>query len=91
MVWIYWNTNTKLGGLVGESQMILFAFDPKGLASLRHLMAVVEVIDGLFEPNRDEQADCDGRDMDGKILPCAHDFVGCMNLEHSYCVFLIGC
>jgi hypothetical protein len=60
----YWNTNAKLGELIGHAQVVLFAFDPKGLASLSDLMAVVKVFDGLFEPNRDEQADCDGRNMD---------------------------
>ena len=54
-------------------------------------MAVVEVLHGLFEPNCDEQADCDGRNMDEEILPCAHRAVRCMNVEHRYCVFPIGC
>jgi hypothetical protein len=87
----YLNTNAKLHGLLGDAQMVLFAFDPKGLARLRHLMAVVVVLDGLFEPNCDEQANCDGRNMDEKILPCAHRVVGGMDVEHRYCVFLIGC
>ena len=87
----YSNANAKLNGLLGDAQIVLFAFDLEGLASLRHSMAVVEVLHGLFEPNCDEQADCDGRNMDEEILPCAHRAVRCMNVEHRYCVFPIGC
>jgi hypothetical protein len=79
----HWNTSANLSRLAGDVHMVLFALDPKGLAKLRHLMTVVEVLDGLFEPNRDEQADCDGRDVDEKILPRSYGFVGCMNVEHG--------
>jgi hypothetical protein len=65
----YWNTIAKLGDLVGQAQVVLFAFDPEGFASLCDPMAVVKVLDCLFEPNRDEQPDCNGRDMYEKILP----------------------
>ena len=61
-----WNTNAKLRELVGEAQVVLLAFDPKGLASLRNLMAVMKILDGLFKPERDEQTDCDRRNMDKK-------------------------
>jgi hypothetical protein len=46
----YWNTNAKLRELVGEAQVVLFTFDPKRLASLRNLMSVMKILDGLFKP-----------------------------------------
>jgi len=74
----------------GEHELVYVALLGERATDLRHLMAVVEVLDGLFEPNCDEQADSDGRNMDEKILPCAHGVVRWMDIEHRYCVFLVG-
>jgi hypothetical protein len=74
-----------------EKRDVVLHFFVQRCASFGDLVPMMEELDGLLEPNCDEQADCDGRNMDEKILPCAHGVVGCMDVEHRYCLFLIGC
>jgi hypothetical protein len=45
-------------------------------------MAVVEVFDGLFEGDCDEQADTDGADVDEEVFPRVGWGVGWVDVEH---------
>jgi hypothetical protein len=63
----YGHTTAKLHSLVGEAQMVLFAFDPKGLASLRDLMAVVRELNGLFEADGLRGAMADWEDFGASL------------------------
>jgi hypothetical protein len=51
----------ELLGKEGEVSLIGGAFVVQGLACVGDLMVVMEVFDGLFEDDGDEQAEDDGR------------------------------
>jgi hypothetical protein len=47
-----------------------------GLAQLGTLMVLVNELDGLFEADRDEDADRDRTDVNEEVLPRWSDFCG---------------
>jgi hypothetical protein len=47
------------------------------------LMAVMEVFDGLFEADGDEEADDDGGDVDEEVAPGGGGVVGGVDVEHG--------
>jgi hypothetical protein len=46
-------------------------------------MAVVEVLDGLFEADGDEESEDDGGDVDEEVAPGAGGVVGWVDVEHG--------
>jgi hypothetical protein len=52
-------------------------------AGLIKLMQVMEMFDGLFQSNRNQQADGYRRNMNDEVLPRMDRFVGRMNVEHT--------
>jgi len=56
--------------------MIANEFFVNGLAGLAQLMAVVDPLDGLFNPYGDQQADDDGGDVDEEVAPGVGGLVG---------------
>jgi hypothetical protein len=46
-------------------------------------MQVMEMFDGLFQSNRNQQADGYRRNMNDEVLPRMNGFVGRMNVEHT--------
>ena len=52
-------------------------------ASLLQLVTVVEVLDGLFEADGDEEADDDGGDVDEEVSPGAGGVMCGMDVEHG--------
>ena len=51
---------------------------------------MVEVDDGLFEADRDEQADDNGGDVNEEALPGMQGFMRCVDFQHGFRVFLNG-
>jgi hypothetical protein len=74
-----------LGGkdveLVGS--LILGALEEELFAGLLREMTVMEVLNGLFEADGDEEADDDGDDVDEKVTPGAGCVVWWVNVEHD--------
>ena len=79
---------------VDESELIHIVKVKAGVSedALSHvvkLLPVVEVLDGLFEADGDEQAEDDGGDVDEEVAPGAGGVVGRVDVEHG-CGFLLG-
>ena len=72
----------EFGHTVGESFEVFFALASEGFAGFFHLDTVVEVLDGLFEADGDEQAENDSCDVDEEIAPSGGGVVGGVNVEH---------
>jgi hypothetical protein len=53
------------------------------LARVGDLVTVVEVFDGLFEADGDEQADDDGGDVDEEVALGGGGVVGWVDVEHG--------
>jgi hypothetical protein len=53
-------------------------------------MLVVEVLDGLFEADCNEQADDDSSEVDEEVFPGVDGFTGSVDVKHGWCVFLTG-
>ena len=74
-----------LGGkdveLVGS--LVLCALDKELFASLVREVTVMEVLDGLFEADGDEEAQDDSGDVDEEVSPCAGGVVGRVDVEHG--------
>jgi hypothetical protein len=58
-------------------------FDAQSFAGLGELTAVMEVLDGLFEADGDEQADDDGGDVEEEVAPGVGGGVGWVDVEHK--------
>jgi hypothetical protein len=73
---------------VDESELIHVvkvkaAVGEDALSHVVELMAVVEVLDGLFEAYGDEEAEDDGGDVDEEVAPGAGGVVGGVDVEHG--------
>jgi hypothetical protein len=45
-------------------------------------MAVVEVLDGLFEADGDEDAEDDSREVDEEVAACGGGVMGWVDIDH---------
>jgi hypothetical protein len=79
----------ELSGCDGEAVNVDLALDAQGLSGVGDLMAVMEVLDGLFEADGDEEAEDDGGDVDEEVAPGAGGVVWRVDVEHG-CGFLWG-
>jgi hypothetical protein len=73
-----------------EQRDVLVPFLLQRRARLRDLVTMVEELDGLLQSDGNEQADDDGRDMDEEVFQGVDGFVGSVDVEHGYCMFLNG-
>ena len=51
-------------------------------------MPVVDLFDGLLEADRNQESHADRRDVDKEVFPSVGSFMGSMNVEHGFRVFL---
>ena len=72
----------KFASLNGAETEILFAFGLKGGASLRDLMAMVDVLDGLLKADGDEDAEDDDEKMSEEIAEGESAVVCRMDVNH---------
>ena len=63
--------------------LVRLAFRAELLAGFAREMAVVEVLDGLFEAYGDEEADDDGGDVDEEVAPGGGGVMGWVDVEHG--------
>jgi hypothetical protein len=65
-----------------DNLAIAQAFPLQIFFELLTLVAMVEKLDSLLEPDRNQKADRNRRDVDKKIFPRVDGSVGSMNVEH---------
>src|SRR5258708_24541546 len=66
-----------------ELPAILGDFDRQFTAHFSELVQAMDIYDGLFKANRDEEADGDGRDVDEEALPASNGLVRSVDFEHG--------
>src|SRR3981189_2628544 len=75
----------------GKGLPVVFALVAEKFASFGDLVAVVEVFDGLFEADGDEEAEDDGGDVDEEAAPAGGGVMGRVDVEHGCGFFRRGC
>src|SRR6516164_7054526 len=76
------NSVVEPAALEGESSQVLALFELQGGTGFGDLVAMVKVLDGLFEANRDEQAEDDGGDVDEEVAPGGGGVVRRVDVDH---------
>jgi hypothetical protein len=68
---------------VGLGDVTIFeALRAQGFDGFKRLMAVVDVLDRLFESDGDDEADDDGGDVEEEVFPCVSGLVRGMDIKH---------
>jgi hypothetical protein len=74
----FWGKSTTT-----ERFAVLFALLRESVPSLLYFVVMMDALDGLLEPHRNDEADDDGGDMDEKVSPRVNGFIGWMYVEHA--------
>jgi hypothetical protein len=79
-----------VAGVRFHAVVIGFAFSTERLTGFAQLIVLMDPLHGLFETDRDEQADADGSDVDDEVFPGVGGFVGRVDVEHGKPFTLFG-